>query len=73
MFWGGISIESKTELVCVSRTGVVHGQRSLTAHQYITEILEKHVITYASFVVGRFTLMHDNTRFHNALIVRNYT
>ncbi|VVC42504.1 Ribonuclease H-like domain,Transposase, Tc1-like [Cinara cedri] len=73
MFWGGISIDSKTELVCVSRTGGARGQGSLTSDRYITEILEEHVVPYAGFVGDGFILMHDNARSHTALIVKNYT
>lgn len=73
MFWGGIFIDSKTELVCVSRSGGVRGQGSLTSHRYITEILEEHVAPYMDFVGDGFTLMHDNARSHTALTVKNYT
>ncbi|VVC27922.1 Transposase, Tc1-like,Ribonuclease H-like domain [Cinara cedri] len=73
MFWGGISIDSKTELVCVSRTGGARVQGSLTSDRYITEILEEHVVPYAGFVGDGFILMHDNARSHTALIVKNYT
>ncbi|CAK1579570.1 unnamed protein product [Parnassius mnemosyne] len=37
MFWGGISVDGKTELVCVSRTRGGRGQGSLNAGRYITE------------------------------------
>lgn len=72
MFWGGISCDGKTDLVCVSRTGGARGQGSLTAHRYITEVLEEHVVPYAGFVGHGFTLMHDNARSHTAFIVRDY-
>lgn len=72
MFWGGISAEGKTDLVCVSRTGGARGQGSLTAHRYVTEILEEHVVPYAGFIGEGFTLMHDNARAHTAMIVRDY-
>lgn len=72
MFWGGISLAGKTELVCVSRTGSDRGQGSMTAHRYITEILEDHVVPYAEFVGPGFTFMQDNARSHTALIVRDY-
>lgn len=72
MFWGGMSIDGKTNLVCVSRTGSARGQGSLTAPRYITEILEEHVVPYAGFVGSGFMLMHDNARCHTALIVRDY-
>lgn len=72
MFWGGMSADGKTDLVSVSRTGGARGQGSLTAHRYVTEILEEHVVPYAGFVGEGFTLMHDNARAHTALIVRDY-
>lgn len=72
MFWGGISADGKTDLVCVSRTGGARGQGSLTGHRYITEILEVHVVPYAGFIGEGFTLMHDNARAHTAAIVRDY-
>lgn len=72
MFWGGMSADGKTDLVCVSRARGARGQGSLTAHRYITEILEDHVVPYASFVGEGFTLMHDNARAHTAIIVRDY-
>jgi len=73
MFWGVISINGKTEPVCVFRTGGVRGQWSLNTHRYITEILEEHVVPYAGFVGDIFTLTHDNSRFQTTIIVRIYT
>lgn len=72
MFWGGISADGKTDLVCVSRTGGARGQGSMTARRYIVEVLEVHVVPYADFIGERFTLMHDNARAHTAIIVRNF-
>ncbi|CAK1587683.1 unnamed protein product [Parnassius mnemosyne] len=72
MFWGGISVDGKTELVCVSRTRGGRGQGSLNAGRYITEILEEHVVPYAGYVGDGFMLMHDNARCHTAAIVRDY-
>lgn len=70
MFWGSMSIDGKTELTCISRTAGAHGQRSLTAHRYITEILDEHVVFYEGFVGEGFTLMHDNACSHTAEVVR---
>lgn len=67
-----MSIDGKTDLVCISRTGGTRGQGSLTARRYIAEILEEHVMPYAGYVGSGFTLMHDNARSHTALIVRDY-
>lgn len=72
MFWGGISVDGKTELVCVSRTGGGRGQGSLTAQRYIAEILDPHVVPYADVIGPGFQFMHDNARSHTALIVRDY-
>lgn len=72
MFWGGMSIDGKTELVCVSQTGGGRGQGSLNASRYVTEILEEHVVPYAGFVGDGFMLMQDNARCHTAYIVRDY-
>lgn len=72
MFWGGMSADGKTELSSVSRTGGARGQGSMTAHQYITEILEDHVVPYAGFIGDGFTLMHDNARAHTTGIVHGY-
>ncbi|CAK1593484.1 unnamed protein product [Parnassius mnemosyne] len=72
MFWGGISVDGKTEIVCVSRTRGGRGQGSLNAGRYITEILEEHVVPYAGYVGDGFMLMHDNARCHTAAIVRDY-
>ncbi|XP_045534569.1 uncharacterized protein LOC106711574 [Papilio machaon] len=57
MFWGGISVDGKTELVCVSRTRGGRGQGSLNAGRYITEILEEHVVPYAGYEVD-IPVMH---------------
>jgi hypothetical protein len=72
MFWGGMSADSKTDLLCVSRTRGARRQGSLTAHRYITEILEDHVVPNAGFVGEGFTLMHDNARAHTASLERDY-
>ena len=65
MVWGGISLDGRTELV------IVDGGR-VTAHRYITEILDPHVIPYAPFVGENFMLMHDNARPHVAIVVQQY-
>lgn len=68
MFWGGISLQAKTELVYVP-PGNPGG---LNAHRYITEILDDHVVPYAGFIGNAFLFMHDNARPHTAEIVQNY-
>lgn len=72
MFWGGISTDGRTELVCVSRPGGGRGQGSLNSHRYIREILEEHVVPYAGFIGRGFTFMHDNAPSHTAHIVGQY-
>lgn len=41
MFWSNISIIGKTELMCLFWIGGAYGQKSLTVHRYITEILHR--------------------------------
>lgn len=50
-FWGGISIDGKTEFKCISRTDGACRQGSLTANRYIRELLKEYVVPYANFVV----------------------
>ncbi|CAH2249489.1 jg18758 [Pararge aegeria aegeria] len=60
---------------CVEVTveyGGARGQGSLTAHRYITEVLDEHVVTYEGLIGDGFTLIHDNACCHTALIVRDY-
>lgn len=72
MFWAGISLDGRTELVHVP--SIRRGRRweGLNAHRYITEVLEPHVMPYAQFIGDSFTLMHDNARPHTAASVRDY-
>lgn len=65
MFWGGISLTGRTDLVFINRG-------ALTAPRYITEILEEHVMPYAGYIGENFELMHDNARPHVAQIVTQY-
>lgn len=65
MFWGGISLTGRTELVFIRRG-------ALTAARYITEILEDHVVPYAGYIGENFELMHDNARPHVARITTDY-
>ena len=58
LVWSGISVDSHTDLV------VVHG--SLTAGEYIEQILMGHVVAAAYGVGLEFLLMHDNVRVHVA-------
>lgn len=65
MVWGGITLTARTALV------IIDGG-SLTAHRYITEILEPHVMPFAPFIGPDFVFMHDNARPHTARVVRDY-
>jgi transposase len=65
MVWGGISFQGRTELVPIN-------EGRMTAHRYITDILEPHVIPYGPFIGDNFLLMHDNARPHVARIVSEY-
>lgn len=65
MLWGGISWESRTELVEVNLR--------MNAEWYIANILKEHVLPYAGFIgYDNFVLMHDNVRAHAAKIVNHY-
>ena len=65
MVWGGISLTARTALV------IIDGG-SLTAHRYITEIPEPHVMPFSPFIGSSFVFMHDNARPYTAHIVRDY-
>ncbi|KAH0817249.1 hypothetical protein GEV33_005542 [Tenebrio molitor] len=65
MVWGGTSMEARTELV------VVNGG-AMTANRYIRDILEPHVLPFATFIGNDSILMHDNARPHIDLIVNEY-
>ena len=63
MVWGGINLEAKTELIFIER---------LTADQYITEILQPHVVPFAPFIGNDFLFMHDNAKPHVARVAQEY-
>jgi hypothetical protein len=66
MVWGGISLDARTDLVFVENG-------AMTAHRYILECLEPHVVVpYAPFIGENFLLMDDNARPHRARIVDQY-
>lgn len=65
MVWAGISSQARTELVFV-RNG------SLTAHRYITEILEDHAVPFVVIMDEHGIMMHDNARPHVARVVTEY-
>ena len=63
MVWGGISIDSRTDLV------VIYG--SLIAGGYIQQILMGHVVATAYGLGPEFLLMRDNARANVAGITRD--
>jgi hypothetical protein len=65
MVWTGITSQAKTELVHING-------RQLTAHRYITEVLEPHVVPFAPYIGDNFIYMQDNARPHIAGIVHQY-
>lgn len=65
MVWGDITLTARTPLVIIE-------DGSLTAHRYITEILEPHVMPFVPFIGPDFVFMHDNARPHTARVVRDY-
>jgi transposase len=65
MVWAGISSEARTDLVFIQNG-------SLTAHRYITEGLEDHVMPFMITMGEHGILMHDNARPHAARIVSGY-
>lgn len=65
MVWGGISLESRTELVIVERG-------SLNADRYSDEILARHVLGVIPDFEGNFIFMDDNARPHRANRVNEF-
>lgn len=65
MIWGGISLSGSTNLVVLDRP-------SVTAHSYIEDILQDHVVPFAFGIGDDFLLMQDNARPHVAHITRDY-
>ena len=57
MVWGGISFDARTELVFIENG-------TLTAHRYLTEVLEDHVVPFMVILGDDATFMHDNARPH---------
>lgn len=72
MFWGGISLERKTELVFIVGANIRRQTRGLTSQRYIEEVLQEHVVPFGRLIGSNFLFMHDNARPHTAAIVRQY-
>jgi hypothetical protein len=51
--WAGITSQAKTELVHIN-------SGRLTAHRYITEVLEPHVVPFVPYIGDNFIYMQDN-------------
>jgi hypothetical protein len=65
MIWAGISLEAHTDLVFVENG-------AMTAHRYILECVEAHVVPYAPFIGENVLFMDDNAHPHMAKIVVRY-
>lgn len=65
MVWGGISSDARTDLVFFENG-------PMTSGNYITDVLEEHVVTYALFIGNGFLLYQDNARPHVARCVTEY-
>jgi hypothetical protein len=65
MIWAGISLEAHTDLVFVENG-------AMTAHRYILECVESHVVPYAPFIDENVLFMDDNARPYMARIVVRY-
>ena len=65
MAWGGISFEARTELVFIQNG-------TLTAHRYLTEVLEDHVVPFMVILGEDSTFMHNYAWPHTARIVTAY-
>lgn len=50
MFWGGMSMEAKTELVFITGPNTGRQSRGLTSRRYIEEVLECQVVPYAGIL-----------------------
>jgi hypothetical protein len=65
MIWADISLKAHTDLMFVENG-------AMTAHRYILECVESHVILYAPFIGEHFLFMDDNARPQMARIVVRY-
>lgn len=72
MFWGGISLEAKTDLVFITGANPGRRSRGLTSQRYIEEVLEDSVVPFAGYIGENFIFMQDNARPHTARIVMQY-
>jgi transposase len=54
------------------KNGVFVDNGAMTAHRYILECIEPHVVPYAPFIDENFVFMDDNTHPHMARIVVRY-
>lgn len=72
MFWGGIMLDTKTDIVFITGANTGPRSRGLTAARYVEEVLEGHVRPLAWLMGEDFILMHDNARPHVARTVCDY-
>lgn len=64
MFWGGMPVEARTELVSLPMA-------ALNSSKCVVDILQVYMVPYF-FVGDDFFLMHDNVCPHNALFLTDY-
>lgn len=72
MFWGGIMMDTKTDIVFITGANTAPRTRGLTAQRYVEDILEDHVRPMAWHLGENFQLMQDNARPHVAATTRAY-
>ncbi|RZB40217.1 hypothetical protein BDFB_012781 [Asbolus verrucosus] len=65
MVWADITSQENTGLVHIN------GGR-LTAHRYITDVLEPRVVPFAPYIGDNFIYIQDNARPHISGIVNQY-
>ena len=64
MFWAGISMARKTQLVTI--------RGNLNAQRYINEVINPHVLPIAQQGGPNFIFQQDNARAHTARVVQNH-
>ena len=70
MFWRGISLEAKAELVFITGANIGRRSKGLTSQHYIEEILVDHVMPFSGYIGENFIFMQNNAKPHTAPIVR---
>lgn len=65
MSWGGTSFKARTELVLIQNG-------TLTAHRYLTEVLEDFLVPFMVILEEDATFMHNSAQPHTTWIVSVY-